>query len=315
MLQSPFSKRQERKFWDDENVVTPKLSEHVTNNVLELEWLERKLSTYVKNLFSWEELPRLVPEGGEACLSEIIRCWFAFILLFTSPLSGKLYLHFFFLSWFPLTHYWILELTFQKRWMRNDCIYYLLAKQTKNSTYVTCSHCAMDVNGYIPGLNNFKSWNNFKQQTLDKKTLLTWKLFPSSLNCLYLSFESNIDWENCPYKSIQRLYFLYFSPLYWNCSTVICTIYYTILFKGQHDLRQKVDGKTSYSVINYFYCVLTVVGDLQNGELFLLLQSLRFWFGVHFLQAAFNICHVSGQKIRRQKALQRHSIPLRPLLG
>lgn len=99
----------------------------------------------------------------------------------------------FFLSWFPLTHYWILELTFQKRWMRNDCIYYLLAKQTKNSTYVTCSHCAMDVNGYIPGLNNFKSWNNFKQQTLDKKTLLSWKLFPSSLNCLYLSVESNID--------------------------------------------------------------------------------------------------------------------------
>ena len=40
---------------------------------------------------------------------------------------------------------------------------------TKQQQHITCSHCAIDINGYISGLNSFKNWNNFQQQTLDQK--------------------------------------------------------------------------------------------------------------------------------------------------
>ena len=58
-----------------------------------------------------------------------------------------------------------------------------------------------------------------------------------------------------------------------------------------------------------------MVEGLQNGELFLPLQISTILIWDSLLQATFNICHVSEQKMRSQKALQRRSILLRLLLG
>ena len=45
--------------------------------------------------------------------------------------------------------------------------------QTQLSDWMTAHHCAMNINDNIPGLNNFKNSNNFQQQILDKKILLS----------------------------------------------------------------------------------------------------------------------------------------------
>lgn len=50
----------------------------------------------------------------------------------------------------------ILEPIFQIRQMRNVCNYYLLAKQTENSTFFTSNCGDKDASGYIPVLNNFR---------------------------------------------------------------------------------------------------------------------------------------------------------------
>lgn len=38
------------------------------------------MSTYVKNLFLYEELPNLVPDGGGACLTAPVWCSFSLLL-------------------------------------------------------------------------------------------------------------------------------------------------------------------------------------------------------------------------------------------
>lgn len=45
------------------------------------------------------------------------------------------------------------------------------------------------------------------------------------------------------------------------------------------------------------YFTLTVLGDLQNGELFSLQQTFQFWFGFHFLRQPLTLTLFQGKMI------------------
>lgn len=123
---------------------TPRLSDYLTNNILELGWSEWKLSTSVINVFMYEKLSNLIPIC--ACLVFIL-IWFHSSLLPLLFQAHYIYLQsfklFFLLLVAPPNPLSNIRNHFPNMWVRNICIYYVLPKQTKNSTHFTCGHGAM----------------------------------------------------------------------------------------------------------------------------------------------------------------------------